>query len=75
MSHRGEDQPANDGAASVRGDEQSQVQCASKDLPDVNRLDHAAKDRVEKVRQHDHHHNGQDQPIVRDEAQPILQFI
>src|SRR5215207_10871300 len=75
MTNRCEDQTAYDSAAAVCRDKQSQVQSISKHFLDVNRLDDAAKDRIQKICQHDHDHYGQDQRIAPNETQPIPKFV
>jgi hypothetical protein len=62
-------------AASVRGDQQAQIQRFAVHLLDEHRLDNSAVDRIQEICGHDHDDNGQHELVVDDEAQSFAQFI
>src|SRR5690242_9430998 len=70
-----EDQRPDHSAASIRSHEQTQVKCLAVYLFYKYRLHDSAKDSIQKVRCHDHEHDGQNKLIVVDEAQARAQFI
>ena len=69
------DQSADDRSAPVCGDQKAQSRGASIYLIYINWAHHAAKDRIQKICQHDHDDDGEDQLIVSDEAQSVTQFV